>query len=272
MKTIKQKTYGDVSSWELGVSFIGKPLMTSIFYMLDGLVIDTGIAHMRKDVLGLLEDRKPQKVLLTHCHEDHSANALAIQDRFKVDVLGHPYTVVKMARKQIILPYQRLLWGKSQRLEMVEVPAIIESNQYRLQPIPTPGHSKDHTVYLEEENGWLFSGDLYLADKIKYFRADENIYDQLCSLKNILTFEFDTLFCGHNPQTENVKQKLQTKLDYLENFVGEIQGLLDNGMLEKEIIEARDRKDDWMIKRFTMGNMSFANMVQTTVHHRPLEN
>lgn len=269
MKTIKHKTYGDVSSWKLGVSLAGKPVMTSLFYMVDHLVIDTGIAHLRKEVLDLLEGRQPAKVLLTHCHEDHSANAAAIRDRFQVDVFGHPYTVIKMASKQIILPYQRLLWGKAQRLEMKEVPPVIESDRYRFQTIHTPGHSKDHTVYLEAEQGWLFSGDLYLADKIKYFRADENIYDELGSLKNILSFDFDTLFCCHNPQTEGVKQKLQTKLDYLENFVGEIRSLLDRGMTEKEIIEQLDRKDDRMIKWITMGNMSFANMVRTTVRHHP---
>jgi len=74
------------------------------------------------------------------------------------------------------------------------------------------GWVKDHTVYLEEENGRLFSGDLYLGDHIKYFRSDERLIDQITSLKKILKFDFDALFCAHNPRLENGRARLKNKL------------------------------------------------------------
>lgn len=267
MKTIKKRTYGDVTSWEMGFGYIGRPMMTSIFYLLDHVVIDTGSAHLRRDVVDLLEEYLPSRVLLTHCHEDHAANARAICDRFQIDAMGHPYTVYKMAAKQIILPYQRLVWGKSEQLKMKEVPEVVETDRYRLKSIFTPGHSRDHMVYLEEENGWLFSGDIYLADRIKYFRADENLISEIDSLKKILKYDFEVLFCGHNPQLNNGKKRLQAKLDHLEDFAGTVQALVKEGVPEQEIINRLDNGGGRFMKWITMGNMSFANMVRSAIRN-----
>lgn len=33
--------------------------------------------------------------------------------------------------------------------------------------------------YLESQHGWLFSGDLYLGERIKFFRSDEKIDQQI---------------------------------------------------------------------------------------------
>lgn len=271
LKKIKYKKWGDVEAWEMGYSPIGKPLMTSTFYCVDGVVIDTGLAHARKDVINVLTEKRPQKVLLTHCHEDHSGNALAIKEAFGIPVFGHSYTAHKMSTKLIILPYQIIVWGKAQNLDIFEFPPIIESSKYRFCPIHTPGHSKDHTVYLEKHMGWLFSGDMYLGDKIKFFRADEKFYDEIASIKKILLYDFNALFCGHNPVDRNGKERLQAKLDYLENFSGEVKHLMEKGLTEKEVIHSMKKGDDRVIRWFTMGNVSFANMVRCAMYDVPSE-
>jgi hypothetical protein len=46
----------------------------------------------------------------------------------------------------------------------------------------------------------LFSGDLYLADHIKFFRSDENMGFQIESLKKVTNLDFNMLLCGHNPR------------------------------------------------------------------------
>ena len=48
------------------------------------------------------------------------------------------------------------------------------------------GHCRDHTVYLEASAGWLFAGDLYLGERIKYFRGNERIDQQIASLRRVL--------------------------------------------------------------------------------------
>ena len=137
----------------------------------------------------------------------------------------------------------------------------MESNRYNLVPVHTPGHSKDHMVFFEEANGWLFSGDLYLGQRIRYFRTDEKIFDQIESLKNILKLDFDALFCAHNPCPQNGKSKLKQKLQYLEDIVGQVQKLKENGFSKKAVFNRLDPKTDRSIKLMTMGNVSFANML-----------
>lgn len=271
MKVVKYKNwYESIESWELGFSLVGRPLMTSRFYYFDGMVVDTGPGHLRKEVTGILNERKPEQVCLTHCHEDHSGNASAVKKSFDVPVFGDDYTVKKMGSPLIILPYQILIWGKSQNVNVLPFPDAIETEKYKLIPIHTPGHSKDHTVYLEQRMGWLFSGDLYLGDKIKFFRKDEHFYQEIDSLKKILTYDFQDLFCGHNPVTGSGKDRLKAKLDFLVNFSGEVQSLMKKGCAEEEIIAAMKTENGRFIRWFTLGNVSFDNMVRGAMFDSPI--
>ena len=134
-----------------------------------------------------------------------------------------------------------------------------------LEVIHTPGHSKDHTVFLEKNRGWLFSGDLYIGERIKFFRSDEHFFDQIISLKKVLELDFETLFCGHNPSLAEGKLKIKNKLQYFEDLYGNIKKLLEKGFSEKAVIKALDRKDDRRVKWITMGNISFANMLRSAM-------
>jgi glyoxylase-like metal-dependent hydrolase (beta-lactamase superfamily II) len=140
---------------------------------------------------------------------------------------------------------------------------VIETERFSLLPIKTPGHSKDHIVFLEKQHGWLFAGDLYLGERIKYFRSDERLGDQIASLKKVLQFEFDALFCAHNPCLTNGKSKIKNKLQFLEDFNGQVKTLAAKGFSEKAVIKALDPGTDRFIKWITMGNVSYANMVRS---------
>ena len=120
-------------------------------------------------------------------------------------------------------------------------------------------------MYLETRNGWLFSGDLYLGDRIKYFRSDEKFRDQMDSLKTVLTLDFNALFCGHNPIPEDGKARLAAKLSFLEDFFGRVTDMNQKGMTESEIIARLDLKQDRLVKWVTLGNACFANMVKSVL-------
>jgi glyoxylase-like metal-dependent hydrolase (beta-lactamase superfamily II) len=266
MNLVKKTAFGEVEAIRLGFGPLGPPLMSVFLYVVDGLVIDTGQHNMQKVVVELLKAKKLDQILLTHHHEDHSGNAFALGKGHQIAVSAHSLTVEKMRYGFKILPYQHYVWGKTDAVEATPFESAIETDCFKFKPIHTPGHSKDHTVYLEEENGWLFSGDLYLADRIKYFRADERLNDQIHSLKRVLEFDFEVLFCAHNPCLENGRSRLKNKLQFLEDLYGNIHLLIQKGFSEREVIKKLDPKNDRLVRWITMGNVSFANMVRSAMH------
>jgi len=51
MRLIKTHRFGDVKGYELGWSPFGAPMMTVYLYMVDDLMIDTGLRHLRREVV-----------------------------------------------------------------------------------------------------------------------------------------------------------------------------------------------------------------------------
>ena len=265
MHIVNSRQFGKIEAFKFGYGPVGKPFMSVHIYVLDGVIIDTGQSHMRKYVIEQLRNTQPHVVLLTHHHEDHSGNALALGRFHQIEILGHPITAEKMAANRKILPYQRRIWGKSEDVNVKPLGTVIESAHFTLLPIHTPGHSKDHMVFLEEKNGWLFAGDLYLGERIKYFRSDEKIYDQIDSLKKLRQYDFDAIFCAHNPRLENGKSRLEQKLQFLEDIVGRVQLLKEQGLTDNAIIKRMDPNNDRLVKLMTLGNVSFANMLKSAI-------
>ncbi len=263
MHIVNSRKFGEIEAFQLGYGPVGKPLMSVYVYLIDGIIIDTGQSNMRQYIVELLRTVKPHKILLTHHHEDHSGNALALSRWHQIEIFGHPLNAQKMSARRKILPYQRYIWGRSKDAKVRPLGAEIESERFTLRPIHTPGHSKDHTVFLEENNGWLFSGDLYLGERIKFFRSDEKIYEQIDSLKKMRQYNFDALLCAHNPCLENGKSKMALKLQFLEDIVGRVELLQTRGLSENAIIKSMDPNKDKWVRLMTMGNVSFANMVRS---------
>jgi glyoxylase-like metal-dependent hydrolase (beta-lactamase superfamily II) len=204
-------------------------------------------------------------ILLTHHHEDHSGNAAAFQKQTGATVRGHARTAAKLQKGFRILPYQYLVWGRTTPVIMKPLTAPIESDLHVLTPVATPGHSKDHLVFLEKNYGWLFSGDLYIGERIKFFRSDEDIDAQIHSLQQVMQLDFDTLFCAHNPCLQNGKQHLSRKLDFLVTLKQKVMALHQKGNSTREIVRRLDPGTDRRVKWVTMGNASFANMVRSAL-------
>lgn len=142
-----------------------------------------------------MQEKPLERVLLTHHHEDHSGNAARIQTEFGAQILAHPTALPELATGWRLRPYQRLFWGRPQRLTAQSVPDVVElADGLRLQTISTPGHAADLICYLEPERGWLFTGDLYIGSRPRYLRQDENLPLQIESLRAILQHDFKTVF------------------------------------------------------------------------------
>jgi glyoxylase-like metal-dependent hydrolase (beta-lactamase superfamily II) len=238
-------------------------MMSVHLYYLDGILIDTAQRHMRREALAAIGPRPVHTILLTHHHEDHSGNAAAFHRRTGAPVMGHTRTAAKLARGYRIRPYQHLIWGRASPVRVTPLDGPVASAHFELWPVATPGHSLDHVVYLEKERGWLFSGDLYIGERIKFFRSDEHFADQLRSLETVLALDFDTLFCAHNPRLTKGKQHLRRKRNYLLGLQAAVRDLHARGCPQTEIVKRLGGGADRRVRWFTLGNASFAHMVRS---------
>jgi glyoxylase-like metal-dependent hydrolase (beta-lactamase superfamily II) len=262
----KQHTYGPVKGFEVGIAPMGKPIKSVYLYLIDSILIDTGPHHLRKKISSMINCNNVAAILLTHHHEDHSGNADLLKNQFSVPVYLHPYGISKLSKGFNILPYQQILFGKAPRVQAETCPEIIETENITLKAMHTPGHSKDHTVYHAEKQGWLFSGDLYVGEKIQFFRIDERIDQQIESLKRIVGLDFDMLFCAHRPSMKDGRTLIKRKLDYLVSFNQQVLELHKKGMEENEITKRLRVKNDLAVKLFTMGNACFSHMVRSSLN------
>ncbi len=265
MRIVRRHSFGETEGYELGHAYLGRPFMNVLFYRVGDLLIDSGQSHMRREVLELVRERPISRLLLTHHHEDHSGNAAAIHAATGAPVFGHPLCGKKMRTPFRILPYQKLVWGPAAAVEVQPLPSLVEGEGVTLLPVPTPGHSKDLTVFLDRERGQLFSGDLYLGDRIKFFRADECIADQVRSLRRVLELDFDTLLCAHRPVREGGRARLGGKLNFLEEFIGQVARLRREGLSPAAIRRSLPQKEIWSMVAFTFGNVGFGHMVRSAV-------
>jgi glyoxylase-like metal-dependent hydrolase (beta-lactamase superfamily II) len=265
MRIVRRHRFGDIEGYELGRSVVGKPFMNVLFYRVGDLLIDGGQSRMRREAVELATAKPLSRMLLTHHHEDHSGNAAAIGAAARVPVLGHPLCAEKLKERFRILPYQRLVWGYPQPVEVGPLPDLVEGDGVALTPVHTPGHSKDLTIFLDRERGVIISGDLYLADRIKYFRSDEVIADQIKSLRRVLELDFDAVLYAHRPVREGGKRRLRNKLQFLEELVGQVTTLRRRGLELRAIKKALPQKEVWGTVAFTFGNVSFGHMVRSAL-------
>ena len=265
MKLCKKMQHGPVSSFELGYSPMGPPLMTARCYLVDGLLVDTGLHHSRSALLQALRLQPPQQLVLTHHHEDHSGNAELLRRQFGIPAYAHSLCVERLQQRVKMLPYRHLIWGRAPRPQLQILGTTVETEHHRFKVLSTPGHCRDHVVFIEPEQGWLFSGDLYLGQHIKYFRANEDMTTMIASIKEVLHFDFEQIFCAHRPVFKGGYKALASKLDYLENLRGEVALMLQQGLNERAIFARFKGREQWRVRVLTFGDASMKHMLRAAI-------
>ncbi len=235
-----------VGRFDLGIS------SACIVYRLGRSVIDTGPPNQWPTIRQFLRERAVEQVMITHHHEDHSGNGAQLQRQMHAAVYGPARGVDLMQRGFPLRPYQHVIWGAPERFLPRRVPSQIDlGDGLSLRPVATPGHSPDMTCYLEPERGWLFTGDLYIANKPRFMRADENVHDEIRSLRRVLQLDFGTLFCAHRGVVADGPGAIRGKLDYLVSLRAQVQALHSEGRTIHQITR-------WLLGRESL--MSFLTL------------
>ena len=260
--------YGEVRYFRMARAIFGKASYWTGVYFVDGLLVDSGPPNLAREVGRLCRELGARQCVTTHHHEDHCGNHGLLREQLRILPLAHALGVARIAAPEIRpQAYRRMTWGVPRPAEAAVLGEWLETPRFRFQVIHTPGHAEDHIALYEPGRQWLFSGDLYLAPKLRYLRADEDIYALLDSLRRVIALEPAGLFCQHRGRVDNATAMLRRKLDFLVELGERIHGLHAKGFHETEITRALPGSD-LLWRLWTGGHFSKRNFVRAFLRPR----
>lgn len=235
--------HGEVRFFRMARTYAGRALYWTGIYLVDGLLVDSGPANLGRAVARLIRELPVRQCVTTHHHEDHVGNHHLLE-ALGITPLAHAAGVGLIAAPATPLPfYRRVVWGTPAPARAAPISEWLETPGHRFQVLHTPGHAEDHIALYEPDREWLFSGDLYLAPRLKYLRADEDAHALLASLRRVAALRPKALFCQHRGRVADGAAMLARKLDFLVELVERIADLRARGLDEDEIARALPGSD-----------------------------
>ena len=210
-----------------GGVFTGGGTNTYIIGTNDLTLIDPGPideSHT-KNILDAYGDRI-KRILVTHTHMDHSPLAMPLSKKLNVPVMGMTILDNMQYQDESFVPTLHLKDGD-----------LIETDEYTIEAVHTPGHASNHLCYLIKEVNCLITGDhIMQGSTVVIAPPDGDMRDYLLSLKKLKNYKIDFLAPGHG---EFIERPFET-VDWIVNHRLERETKVINKLQEKGKISLED--------------------------------
>lgn len=213
-------------------SVLGRPWVWVSAYWVDGVLIDAGPSHARAQLLAWTADHRLEGVWVTHHHEDHVGNVGALQAQRDLPAYASA-RAIERARALRLPPYRRYTWGDPDVGTLRPVATRLETRHQRFDVVPVPGHTAGDVAYVEPEEGWAFSGDLFLSVSQVITRPREDLGTTIRSLERLLEFEPRVLFTGMRV-FQQASQVLRDRLVFLQQVLHDLEHLRGTGLTQTQ--------------------------------------
>jgi glyoxylase-like metal-dependent hydrolase (beta-lactamase superfamily II) len=131
-------------------------------------------------------------IVVTHTHPDHSPAARGLAEKTGASLLGRP-APDGPSQDKTFLPDRVLEDGD-----------LLETPEFTLRAVRTPGHASNHVCYRHEGLGWLFTGDHIMGGSTVVINPpDGNMGDYLASLSRLKSLQLKALAPGHGEIIES---------------------------------------------------------------------
>ncbi|MDH7478586.1 MAG: MBL fold metallo-hydrolase [Syntrophomonadaceae bacterium] len=246
----------------------GKPLYWVAAYLIDGLLIDTGCRHTAEELAQYLEGRQLKFAVNTHYHEDHVGGNSILQQKYGLSIFAHQAAVDLISQVPELYPYQELVWGCPEPTVVDCIPQTISTEHHQFQVIETPGHCPGHIALFERKKGWCFTGDLFVGEKPKIIRREENIWEIIASMNRLRQLETEQLilFTSLGTIIEDGKNALAGCVQYLQDLGGKAAALREQGLAEDDIVQELFGGENQFFLQFTNGQFSSMNLIRSLLN------
>jgi glyoxylase-like metal-dependent hydrolase (beta-lactamase superfamily II) len=248
-------------------TILGRPLFWGGAYLVDGLLVDCGPPATAPEVLRFLEGRPLEGLVLTHHHEDHMGAAPLLAARRGLEPRIHPLGAPLLEKGFPQELYRTLTWGRRGRVRPGLLGDAVQSRTLRFEVLSTPGHSQDHICLWQPDRGWLFTGDLFLAERLKYLRSDEELPALITSLETVSRLPLREVFCAHRGPVRDGPAALRRKAEGLRALHERVGDLLDQGLPESEVARRAVGREG-LLTWLSGGRFSARNFVRAVVRGR----
>ena len=142
-------------------------------------------------------------ILATHTHPDHSPGASVLAEITGAIVLGRP------------APEGRHQDDTFQPDTFLHDGEKLETDEFVLEAIHTPGHASNHVCLLHKDCNWLFTGDHVIdGSTVVINPPDGNMKQYIESLRRVRRLECDALAPGHGELIRNPERAIDWIIDH----------------------------------------------------------
>ncbi len=252
--------HGPITRIRLARTFAGRALYSVCAYLVDGVLIDNGPPATARELVAWLRQRPPRLVLNTHYHEDHTGANGALAREFGVRILAPAASLARLADFYRLPLYRALVWGQPENATVDPMPTVVDSGAYRFEVVPTPGHAPDHVCLFEPQQGWAFTGDLFIHERVTYTRLVEDVWRHIESLRRVLALAPCLLLCAHAGVVHDPQRAIRTKIAFWEGLAERARALAEQGLPPGAIRARLLGREGWMTY-VSRGDFSKKNMI-----------
>ncbi len=258
----KEVRIGPLPALEMYRAVAGRPVMKVYAYAVGDTLVDTGLVGVGDAVVAWARGLGARAAFLTHHHEDHAGNAARL-DAAGIPVHASPLTEALLAADLPIPLYEHLAWGRPPPARTRPFPAELELDGEPVQVIPAPGHCVDQVCVWMPSRGWLFAGDVFLHERVRLFRRDEDFAATVATLERLGSLGVETLWCAHRPVLTRGGDALAAKLQHLRDLEGRVRELHARGYAPRRIARELRLGGSFTFQVLSAGDASTTNLVNS---------
>jgi hydroxyacylglutathione hydrolase len=194
----------------------------NVYLIIDEVPVLIDAGRNAEAILGnvekLIDPKKIEFIILTHCHHDHTAGVPSLKEATGAKVLIGEGEVCDIgddvATGSYLYQEDPAEFGVDGTLEEGDV---INLGEWSLAVLKTPGHSPGSISLYEPRAKALFSGDTLLphGNIGRTRRSGEAVKDLVKSVERLAALDVLVLYPGHmEPTDENVAEQMRTSLEF----------------------------------------------------------